>query len=245
MPVASTDSPPAPPSASELRFGRLLVLIIAVYVAVIAFGASPLSRLIRVALLVLVLLAVVRIRRTGRGWASLTAANALVALAAAAVAYGVGSVRLSVVLVSAAVLLLSVASIAVIATRLWLRPHRDAQTVAGALVVYLLLALQFAALNQLFAALLGLPYLNGVSDVVDSASYLYFSVVTLSTVGYGDVTPACDTARAMAMSEALIGQLYLVAVVGTVVGNLGGRRRSAATPEPSATSPEPSATTQR
>jgi len=47
---------------------------------------------------------------------------------------------------------------------------------------------------------------------------LYFSFVTLTTLGYGDVTPVSMTARMLTAAEALIGQLYLVVLVARLVG---------------------------
>jgi len=47
---------------------------------------------------------------------------------------------------------------------------------------------------------------------------LYFSFVTLTTLGYGDVRPASDTARIMAMLEGMLGQLFLVILVARLVG---------------------------
>ncbi|MEJ2334095.1 MAG: potassium channel family protein [Gemmatimonadales bacterium] len=47
---------------------------------------------------------------------------------------------------------------------------------------------------------------------------MYFSFVTLTTLGYGDIAPASDTTRMMAMLEATLGQLFLVIVVARLVG---------------------------
>jgi voltage-gated potassium channel Kch len=54
-------------------------------------------------------------------------------------------------------------------------------------------------------------------DESDS-SVLYFSYVTLTTLGYGDISPVKDPARTLAFLEAVTGQLYLVVLVARLVG---------------------------
>ena len=51
-----------------------------------------------------------------------------------------------------------------------------------------------------------------------SAPFLYYSFVTLTTLGYGDIFPVTTTAKACAILEALIGQLFLVIMVAWLVG---------------------------
>jgi voltage-gated potassium channel Kch len=46
---------------------------------------------------------------------------------------------------------------------------------------------------------------------------IYFSVVTISTVGYGDILPASPVARMLAMTEAVVGQFFVAVVVATFV----------------------------
>ena len=53
---------------------------------------------------------------------------------------------------------------------------------------------------------------------------VYFSFVTLTTLGYGDIAPAAPVARALAYSEALAGQLFIAIFIGTMVGNMATRR---------------------
>jgi hypothetical protein len=48
--------------------------------------------------------------------------------------------------------------------------------------------------------------------------WIYFSFVTLTTVGYGDVQPVHPVARTLAVSEALVGQLYIAILIATLVG---------------------------
>ena len=54
---------------------------------------------------------------------------------------------------------------------------------------------------------------------------MYFSFTVLTTTGFGDLTPATSVGRALAVLEMLGGQLYLVTVIGVLVGGLVGRRR--------------------
>ena len=54
-----------------------------------------------------------------------------------------------------------------------------------------------------------------------SVDFVYFSYVTLTTVGYGDFTASTSAGRMFAVSEALTGQLYLVSAVALLVGNIG------------------------
>jgi hypothetical protein len=207
------------PPRHEPRFGLILVVIITAYAAVIALGSTPYAGVLRVVLLGVVLLIGVRVPGTR------TRAGIGVGLAvgASAVGYLSGLIRLQVVLTSVAAMLLVLASIGAIVRYLLRTTDRNAQHVGGALAVYLLLAMLFAATHQLLAALLGQPYLAGVTDATDTAGYLYFSVITITTVGYGDISPGSDAARAVAMAEALFGQLYLVAVVGAAVSTWARR----------------------
>jgi hypothetical protein len=56
-------------------------------------------------------------------------------------------------------------------------------------------------------------------DLVDRVMHLrYFSFVTLATIGYGDIVPRLPAARTLALLEAILGQFYLVALVGRLVG---------------------------
>ncbi|MFC7481184.1 potassium channel family protein [Luedemannella flava] len=58
----------------------------------------------------------------------------------------------------------------------------------------------------------------GVDGPPSASDLLYLSVITLCTVGYGDITPVSGLARALVVMESLIGQLYLVSIVAAVIG---------------------------
>ena len=100
----------------------------------------------------------------------------------------------------------------------------DLNTVAAALSAYLLLGLIFAACYG-FINILSPPFF--VQGHQNGFIYEYFSYVTLTTVGYGDFTAANDAGRAVAILEALFGQVFLVTIVAVVVSNLGQVRQPA------------------
>jgi len=98
-------------------------------------------------------------------------------------------------------------------------------SLAGVLAIYLLLGMFFAFAYGLIDAI-DPEALFAEANHSTSSERLYFSFVTLSTVGYGDLAPASDGSRALAVAEMLIGQIYLVTVVALIVANLGPRRRA-------------------
>ena len=92
----------------------------------------------------------------------------------------------------------------------------------GAVCIYLLLGLIFTFLYGAIAALGSGPFFAQGTDGTPSIR-LYFSYVTLATLGYGDYTAANALGRSLSVSEALLGQLYLVTVIALLVGNMGSR----------------------
>jgi hypothetical protein len=54
-----------------------------------------------------------------------------------------------------------------------------------------------------------------------AAHFLYYSFVTLTTLGFGDVTPVHPVVRTLSYLEAVIGQLYLAVLVASLVGRYG------------------------
>jgi lipoprotein signal peptidase len=95
--------------------------------------------------------------------------------------------------------------------------------VYGAVAIYLMIGAFFATVDAAIGALGSAPFFNQVPHA-SFAEYLYFSYVTLSTVGYGDFTAAHSLGRALSIAEALIGQLYLVTVLALLVSNIAPRR---------------------
>jgi len=99
------------------------------------------------------------------------------------------------------------------------------ETIFAAIVAYLLIALMWAflymVLEKLAPGSFSIP-----EDALRSETkhFQYFSFVTITTLGYGDVTPLTDKASALAMLEALVGQIYLVVLVAWLVGMYVSRK---------------------
>jgi hypothetical protein len=94
------------------------------------------------------------------------------------------------------------------------------QAVFGALSIYLLVGLTFGFLIGAFATGAGGSYFAQGTDGLQSQR-VYFSFTVLTTSGFGDLTARTPVGRAVTVLEMLIGQLYLVTVIATLVGNLG------------------------
>jgi hypothetical protein len=95
--------------------------------------------------------------------------------------------------------------------------------VLAVLCLYLLLGMFFAQLYGAIDRVHGSFFANGATGT--PAHFLYFSFVTLTTVGYGDYTAAGNLGHTLSVSEALVGQIYLVTIVSLIVSNLGRTRR--------------------
>jgi hypothetical protein len=98
------------------------------------------------------------------------------------------------------------------------------QAVAGALAIYLLVGLLFASLIGFVAQVENGSYFAQPAKVTNG-DRVYFSFTVLTTTGFGDYTAAQPVGHAIAVLEMLIGQLYLVTVIGILVGNFVGSGR--------------------
>ncbi len=98
------------------------------------------------------------------------------------------------------------------------------QAVAGALAVYLLVGLLFASAIS-FAATVQSGFFADAGHVTNG-DRVYYSFTVLTTTGFGDYTTATPAGHALAVLEMLIGQIYLVTVIGILIGNFAGRRRT-------------------
>ena len=97
------------------------------------------------------------------------------------------------------------------------------EAVFGVLCVYILVGMFFGYLYGAIDHLGGHPFFTGDQSTT-VARCLYFSFASLTTVGYGDLTARTNLGHTLSVSEALLGQIYLVTVVSLIVANLGRSR---------------------
>jgi hypothetical protein len=102
----------------------------------------------------------------------------------------------------------------------------DRERLAAALGLYLLLGLIFALLYTVIAELkpgsFHFAFARPAEFVARPlADMVYYSFVTLATLGYGDIVPLSPSARGLAILEAVVGQIYLVVVVARLVSLYG------------------------
>lgn len=116
--------------------------------------------------------------------------------------------------------------------RLMLRPRITLDTLAGALTAYLQIGIFFGSFFLFLAQLTWPTRFFAQSSTIQYSDFQYFSFITMTTVGYGDLTPATRIGQTMASIEAVAGQVFLVTIVALTVSNLGRPIRRAPVDEP-------------
>jgi hypothetical protein len=204
------------------QFGVVIVLIL-LTVIVFATAVSTLGQLVSVAMSGGTLLFVLHTAEARRRTFRTAAVIVSIAVVSAAIALFVGDVVGSATTGLVGLLLALLAPL-VILRRIVLAPRITVRLVMGALAIYLLLGLAYSYLFPLVATLTREPFF--VQTTAPAASdFVYFSYTTLATIGYGDLTAATSLGRMIAVSEGLVGQLYLVSAVALLVGNVGRTMR--------------------
>ena len=201
----------------------LAVFMLVASIVVYAFTAdNRLGQAVTVAVqgaTLLVILDASHANRLAVRFARLVVILALAAIVTSGTVEGHGS-RVSVAIVG---ILLTLGAPVAIVMRITKRPRIDVMTVAGALCLYLIVGLFFAYTYGIIDAVGG-PFFAQTTHP-SGVDFVYFSFITLTTTGYGDLTSQIDLGRMLAVAEALFGQLYLVSAVALLISNLGRERR--------------------
>jgi len=128
-------------------------------------------------------------------------------------------------------LLVTVALLTDIARQTRIQPETIYQAACVYLIIGVIFALLYAAVSEhdpgAFAPVAA-PAADSAATAPSrpaiTAKWVYFSFVTLTTVGYGDITPVAPAARSLAIVEALLGQFFVAVLVARLVGLLQTQR---------------------
>jgi hypothetical protein len=208
------------------RFGIVLALIIVAVFFVMAAPRGDGARFISVTLQALVLVAAVIASKSPPWVIRLSVAAAILGIAGSAAAlFGTGEFGDSAAgLVALLYVLMTPPAIATgVVKQFREQGGVTIHSMFGVLCLYLLIGLIFAVAFAVIQDISSTDFFTTKDGGRDD--FLYFSYATLTTVGYGDLIAATNLGRSLAISEALLGQIYLVTVVALIVGNLRGRPR--------------------
>jgi hypothetical protein len=223
----STQHDPGPgeeTASSPGRFGLLLILLIFAYL-LSAFVAGQWVNVIQVVIFTgTALLALrnwptpTRVARPALACVLAISTAALALLLTSETGTGIANIWTSLILLAAALLIVH---------RVFMFTTVTAQSIYGVLSVYIILGLMFSAF---FAAIdhLGGGHFFANGQPATTQTFQYFSFATLTTLGYGDFTAAGNPGRAIAVLEALTGQIYLITLVAFLVAQFrapGDRKR--------------------
>jgi len=124
----------------------------------------------------------------------------------------------------------------ILLTHLTTEERVSSQQLYGAAAFYLLLGLTWAHLHQLIELIYPGSYFlaatHNADGVLNWSDFLYFSFVTITTLGYGDMAPISSPARSLSMMEAVTGVLFMGIMIGRVVSlSLGNQDTDSIAPE--------------
>jgi Ion channel len=206
-------------------YGLVLLLVVVTYIVSVSFTEAQAASIVLVVQLVTVWLTL----RTSRARPVVRRTADIVLGLAAVVAVGSFFVHQRGTelggIFAVCCLLYLVAPFSIL-RHLILRREIDIESLLGAVAAYLLVGMFFAFAYQAAGELGGVPFF-GSAGPGSLSEDLFFSFVTLTTVGYGNLVPAANPGQTMAVIEAVLGQLFLVVAVGKVISGFqprGGNR---------------------
>ena len=202
------------PSGGGGRYGALLLVLIVTYL-LSAFSGTELAIQLQIGLFAAVLVLALRTSPLPGRWPLLIGVIALagsvgaLAVSLTGTQAGAGAAELwkGFVLLLTAVLVIR---------RVLAKPVVDIQSIYGALSAYLITGLMFAAFYAAIDHQTHSPFFAD-NQPASTQTFQYFSFVTLTTLGYGDFTAAGNGGRALAVIEALAGQVFLATLVARLV----------------------------
>jgi hypothetical protein len=219
------------------RFGLLLLSVIATLVVLSLVDLAPRradaasdTGVIVVTLFVsIMLILAVRAAGVARRWRRVAAAIAILAVAGSVLlllsdlATGDGA-RTGTTRPTLIWIFISLLLPVIVVRRILTHRSVGLSTLLGAISAYLLIAFTF---TFAFLTVDGYGSSNFFGDREPTTSFMYFSLTTMTTTGFGDLTAATNLGRLLTTTEAVVGQIFLVTLVALLVGLYAQERRHA------------------
>ena len=126
------------------------------------------------------------------------------------------------------ILLFCILSLVIVAQKVLFVPRIDANTLIGSACVYLLLGIIWGLLYSIVEFFFPGSF-HGTGEIYSDEQlwqFIYYSFVTITTLGYGDIYPLIPFARSLAYLEAVCGQLYIALLVASLVGGYMSRKQN-------------------
>jgi hypothetical protein len=212
-------------ATARFRYGAVFVLALAIVIFIVAAPGGNWSRAVALTLEFAALVVVIETSGARRETRRRRAVAVGIGAAALVILTGVGVLPAGFTFAFGGLLSLIIPAALVRGLiRLFRVRGVTMQGVAGALAVYLMVGLAFGSVIGLTAEIGSQPYFATGTDGTQSER-VYYSFSVLTTTGFGDLTAGIPVGRAIAVVEMLTGQLYLVTVIGLLVGHIASERR--------------------
>ncbi len=208
------------------RYGLLLLLLVFSYV-MSALTTTKFAATVQSLLFIVTLLLALRTSRVHKRTMHVIMGITLVG-SAAAIVLALGhatNVGLGIADIWTALILLL--TVGVILRRVLTMPTVSLQSIFGAVSAYMIIGLMFASIYSAMSRL-ETGHFFATGSPADSRTFQYFSFTTLTTLGYGDFTAGTNAGRAVAVIEAMSGQIFLATLVARLVASYRAPRRNAA-----------------
>ncbi len=210
-------------SINKWRFQLLLLVMLSLYAVVPFFERRLLTDLVWTAVLIFAVSSVSEKRRL------LLVFSVLAISAISAMWYAYWFPGYSIAVAANLIdLLFLILVVAAILAHVFSSRRITRETIAGAICAYLLIGAMWANVFSIVENVtpgsfadnsIEADAASGPEPIRDQANrFTYFSFVTLTTLGYGDITPLTQPAKNLAALEAIFGQLYLAVLIARLIG---------------------------
>ncbi len=218
LPVSPDAGPVETSGPAARRRGDFVVVLVLLSLSYVLYAATP-SGLVQAVVALLYLAAAAFAFRSAEPTPRQRRAlwvTGVFAVVVVGVAWLAASPRVAQAVASASIALVLLITLVAVLTSVTRQPEVTGQSIAGALSAYLLLGMMYGALYGMLARFGTEPFFAS-GEAGDVRSFQYFSFITLTTTGYGDLVPGSHAGRGLAALEALTGQVFLATLVAALV----------------------------